>query len=90
MNQKTKKATAKRQSGGSQVTEPAPQSPPHDAPQPMASAAPQETVQQQPGAAAPSQHRLQDILPEINDLAQRVGGMKQLAEIIKTLQQSKE
>jgi hypothetical protein len=32
--------------------------------------------------------RLQEILPEIKDLAQKVGGMKHLAEIAETLQQA--
>ncbi len=36
------------------------------------------------------QHRLQEVLPEIKDLAQKVGGMKQLAEIAETLDQTKE
>jgi hypothetical protein len=39
---------------------------------------------------APEQGRLQDVLPEIKDLAQRVGGLQQLARIIADLQQSKE
>jgi hypothetical protein len=33
--------------------------------------------------------RLQDVLPEIVDLAQRVGGMQQLAELIDTLQHAR-
>ncbi|MCI0458234.1 MAG: hypothetical protein L0Z62_14815 [Gemmataceae bacterium] len=35
------------------------------------------------------QPRLQEILPEIQSLAQKVGGMKRLAEIIETLEQSR-
>ena len=31
--------------------------------------------------------RLQEVLPEIKDLAQKVGGMKHLAEIAETLEQ---
>jgi hypothetical protein len=31
------------------------------------------------------QHRLQDVLPEIRELAQKVGGYKQLAELVETL-----
>lgn len=34
-------------------------------------------------------HRLQDVLPEIKDLAQRVGGLQQLAELIDTLQHAR-
>jgi hypothetical protein len=41
-------------------------------------------------ALAQSQTTLQDILPEINDLAGKVGGMDRLAEIVHTLQTSKE
>jgi hypothetical protein len=33
---------------------------------------------------------LQAVLPQIKDLAQKVGGMKQLADIINTLAASKE
>jgi hypothetical protein len=32
--------------------------------------------------------RLQEVLPEIKELAQKVGGMKRLAEIAETLQQA--
>jgi hypothetical protein len=39
---------------------------------------------------APSGVNLQDILPRIKDLAQCVGGMKELAQIVTTLAQSKE
>jgi CBS domain-containing protein len=35
------------------------------------------------------QHRLQAVLPEVKDLAQKVGGFKQLAEIAETLDQPK-
>jgi hypothetical protein len=38
----------------------------------------------------PSAVNLQDILPRIKDLAQCVGGMKELAQIVATLAQSKE
>ena len=41
----------------------------------------------QPGGA---QHRLQDVLPEVKDVAQKVGGFKQLAEIAETFDQPKE
>jgi CBS-domain-containing membrane protein len=41
----------------------------------------------QPGGA---QHRLQDVLSEVKDMAQKVGGFKQLAEIAATLDQPKE
>jgi CBS domain-containing protein len=41
----------------------------------------------QPGGA---QHRLQDVLPEVKDVAQKVGGFKHLAEIAETLDQPKE
>jgi hypothetical protein len=34
--------------------------------------------------------RLQEVLPEIKDLAQKVGGMKNLAEIAETLEQADE
>jgi hypothetical protein len=48
-----------------------------------------------PSAAAPIQtapvpHDLQDVLPEISRIAQKVGGMKQLAEIAKTLERGNE
>jgi hypothetical protein len=33
-------------------------------------------------------NRLQEVLPEIKDLAQKVGGMKNLAEIAETLEQA--
>ena len=32
-------------------------------------------------------NRLQEVLPEIKDLAQKVGGMKKLAEIAETLEE---
>ena len=35
------------------------------------------------------QTRLEEVLPQIKDLAQKVGGMHQLAEIIKSLEQAK-
>jgi hypothetical protein len=41
-------------------------------------------TQQGPGDA----NRLQEVLPEIKDLAQKVGGMKHLAEIAETLEQA--
>jgi CBS domain-containing protein len=41
----------------------------------------------QPGDA---QHRLQDVLPEVKDVAQKVGGFKHLAELAETLDQPKE
>jgi CBS domain-containing protein len=41
----------------------------------------------QPGGA---QHRLQDVLPEVKDVAQKVGGFKQLAEIAEMLDQPRE
>jgi CBS domain-containing protein len=41
----------------------------------------------QPGGA---QHRLQDVLPEVKDVAQKVGGFKQLAEIAETLDRPRE
>lgn len=41
------------------------------------------------GAHSP-QTRLQDLLPDINALAQRAGGLKRLGELIATLQTSKE
>jgi hypothetical protein len=37
----------------------------------------------------PEQLPLQEILPEIQNLAQKVGGMKRLVEIIETLEQSR-
>src|SRR5262249_11348319 len=40
--------------------------------------APQAVAKDQPGS---EQRRLQDVLPEIKDVAQKVGGMKHLAEI---------
>jgi hypothetical protein len=39
---------------------------------------------------ADPEHRLQDILPQIKDFAQKVGGLKKLAEIVQTLDQVKE
>jgi len=41
------------------------------------------------GAGTP-QVRLQEVLPQIQELAQHVGGMKKLAEITATLAESKE
>lgn len=38
----------------------------------------------------PDANRLQDVLPEINSLAQKVGGMKNLAEIAEALENSEE
>lgn len=47
-----------------------------------------------PPAASPvntgPQHRLQDVLPDIMQLAQRVGGLKQLEEIVHDLQAGKQ
>src|SRR5262249_10721006 len=40
-----------------------------------------------PGGA---QHRLQDVLPEVKDVAKKVGGFKHLAEIAEALDQPKE
>ena len=34
--------------------------------------------------------RLQDVLPEVNDLANRVGGLEHLGELVKTLKETKE
>jgi len=43
------------------------------------------------GAKPPAeQRRLQDVLPEIKNLAQRVGGLKKLAEIVAALEKTKE
>jgi hypothetical protein len=42
-----------------------------------------------PPAAAP-QYRLQEVLPAIMQLAQRVGGLKHLEEIVRDLQAGKE
>jgi hypothetical protein len=57
-----------------------------------AAPAPQAPVLSDPdlGANPPAHHPLQDLLPEIKDLAQRVGGMKELAQIVTTLAQTKE
>ena len=38
----------------------------------------------------PDQTRLQDVLPEVSEVAQKVGGYKKLAEIAKTLEKAKE
>lgn len=43
-----------------------------------------------PEAMDPDQQRLQDILPQIKDLAHRVGGLQKLADLVATLQESKE
>jgi hypothetical protein len=43
-----------------------------------------------PAAAGDNQTQLQDILPTLNDLAKRVGGMKQLAALVNDLAQPKE
>jgi hypothetical protein len=58
-----------------------------------------ETAQPANAGAAPFQKpelpenenrtRLQEVLPEIKDLAQRVGGMQKLADIVNTLLESK-
>ncbi len=76
-----------------QVSEPAsPQTdrlltiPPERAGDPEAQALPA-VANDQPGGA---QHRLQDVLPEVKDVAQKVGGFKQLAEIAETLDQPQE
>jgi hypothetical protein len=37
----------------------------------------------------PGTSELQDVLPQIKDLAQRVGGMERLAEIVRTLREAK-
>lgn len=44
------------------------------------------------GQARPDTHqtRLQDLLPEVTELAQKVGGYKKLAEIAETLEKTKE
>jgi hypothetical protein len=45
----------------------------------------------EPGQAPSSDaNQLQEVLPEIKDLAQKVGGMKKLAEIAATLAKSEE
>lgn len=44
----------------------------------------QQTVKGDP-LAAPPETRLQEVLPEISRLAQRVGGLKHLEEIIRDL-----
>jgi hypothetical protein len=36
------------------------------------------------------QTRLQEVLPEVNKLAQKVGGIEQLSQIIETLKRPKE
>jgi hypothetical protein len=41
-------------------------------------------------SAAGAQTSLQEVLPQIKDLAQRVGGLRKLAEIIANLEESKE
>src|SRR4029077_137711 len=41
-------------------------------------------------AAVPGTSQLQDVLPEIKDLAQRVGGMERLCEIVMTLKEAKQ
>jgi hypothetical protein len=46
-----------------------------------------EVAQGEPGAP---QHRLQDVLPEIKDLAQKVGGFKRLADIAADLAEPKD
>jgi hypothetical protein len=38
---------------------------------------------------ADPEHRLQDILPQIKEIAQKVGGLRKLAEIIQTLDQTR-
>jgi hypothetical protein len=47
----------------------------------------QKTVANRPTVA---QSRLQDVLPEVKDLAQKVGGLEQLSQIIENLKQCKE
>src|SRR5262249_9209831 len=54
---------------------------------PAVPAAPQTPGEKEP---ATPQARLQEVLPKVKDLAQQVGGMEQLAQIIETLKQSKE
>ena len=39
---------------------------------------------------SPDQARLQDVLPEVMELAQKIGGYKKLAEIAETLDKSNE
>ncbi len=39
---------------------------------------------------ADPEHRLQDILPQIKEIAQKVGGLKRLAEIVQTLAETKD
>ena len=55
-------------------------------------AAPPFSSQEPAGASGQTseQHRLQDLLPQIREVAQKVGGFKRLAEIAETLAQSKE
>jgi CBS domain-containing protein len=68
---------------------------PHTGKQPTAHAQPvdpeahalQTVAREQPGS---QQRRLQDVLPDIKDVAQKVGGMKNLADIAETLDQGKE
>jgi CBS domain-containing protein len=67
---------------------------PHTGKRPTAHAQPvdpeahalQTVAREQPGS---EQRRLQDVLPDIKDVAQKVGGMKNLADIAETLDQGK-
>ncbi len=53
-------------------------------------AAPREPSQKTVAKGPTAQSRLQDVLPEVKDLAQKVGGLEQLSQIIETLKQCKE
>ena len=96
MARKTKKAAAQRQpqAAHAQAVDPVNQARQEaaQAGSPVEPPVPPAGADTTPGSApgGSPQHRLQDVLPEITNLAQRVGGMKQLAEIIATLQQAKE
>ncbi len=42
------------------------------------------------GSGDVPQTHLQDVLPELNDLSQKVGGLEHLAEIVESLRQANE
>ncbi len=61
------------------------------APVPAAHAQPIDPVAETLQGGGPADPgRLQEVLPEIKDLAQKVGGMKNLAEIAETLDRADE
>jgi hypothetical protein len=47
-----------------------------------------EDIAERPESPSPSSTRLQEVLPDVNQLAGKVGGLEQLSEIVETLKET--